>query len=70
MKKISKQIRFQYTREDYTTIQKPGISIPRLGLYKVLKHHAKGDISYEKKLNVTDKVNICCVYPITKISEK
>ena len=51
-------------------IQQPGIlrklSVPRLGPYKVLKHHANDDITYEKAPNVTGKVNIRCIYPYYK----
>ena len=48
----SKRIHRQYIKGDWLTIQKPGIlrklSVPRLGPYKVLKHHTNGDITYEK----------------------
>ena len=48
----SKQIHFQYQRGEYITLQKPGIlrklSVPRLGPYKVVKHHTNGDITNEK----------------------
>ena len=40
----------------------------QLGPYKVLKHHANVDITYEKaQNNVTNKVNIRRVYPYYKI---
>ena len=52
------------------TIQKPGIlrklSVPWLSPCKVLKHHANGDIAYEKAPNVNNKVNIRRVYPYYK----
>ena len=60
----------QYEKGDWITIQKPGIlrklSVPRLGPYKVLKHHMNGDISYEKEPFVDDKVNIRRTYPYYK----
>ena len=63
----SKRIHRQYKKGDWLTIQKPGIlrklSVPRLGPYKVLKHHTNGDITYEKEPNVEDKVNIRRTYP-------
>ena len=66
----SKRIHFQYKKGDYMTFQKSGIlrklSVSQLDPYKVLKHHANGDMTYEKELNVTDKVNIRCVYPYYK----
>ena len=37
--------------------------VSQLDPYKVLKHHANGDITYEKELHVTDKVNIRRFYP-------
>ena len=65
-----KQIHFQYTKGDYMTIQKPDIlkklSFPRLGPYKVWKHYANVDITYEKAPNVTDKVNTRRIYPYYK----
>ena len=62
------------TKGYYMTIQKPGILrkvfVPRLGPYKVLKHHANSDITYKKAPNVTDKVNICYIYPYYKKSDE
>ena len=70
----SKRILIQYQRGDYITLQKPSIlrklSVPRLGPYKVLKHHMNGDIPFEKSPNVTDKANICQVYPYYKKNSK
>ena len=63
----SKRIHCQYKKGDWITIQKPGIlrklSVPRLGPYKVLKHHTNGDITYQKEPFVDDKVNIRRTYP-------
>ena len=63
----SKRIHRQYEKGDWLTIQKPGIlrklSVPRLGPYKILKHHTNGDITYEKEPNVKDKANIRRTYP-------
>ena len=63
----SKRIHLQYEKGDWITIQKLGIlrklSVPRLGPYKVLKHHTNGDIGYEKEPFVNDKVNIRRTYP-------
>ena len=51
-----------YSYQAYLTVFLTGIlrklSVPQLGLYKVLKHHANKDITYEKELNATDKLNI------------
>ena len=62
----SKRIHRQYEKGDWITIQKPGIlrklSIPRLGPYKVLKHHTNSDITYQKEPFVEDKVNIRMIY--------
>ena len=66
----SKRIHLQYEKGDWITIQKPGIlrklSVPRLGPYKVLKHHTNVDISNEKEPFVDDKVNIRRAYPYYK----
>ena len=62
-----KRIHRQYKKGDWITIQKPGIlrklSVPRLGPYKILKHHTNGDLTYQKEPFVTDKVNIRRTYP-------
>ena len=58
----SKRINHTYKEGDWILIKKPGIirklAVPRLGPYKVLKHHNNGTITYEKEPFVTDKVNI------------
>ena len=50
----SKRLYRQYKKGDWITIQNPGIlrrlSVPRLGPYKVLKHHTNGDITNEKSI--------------------
>ena len=63
----SKRIHCQFEKGDWLTIQKPDIlrklSVPRLGPYKVLKHHMNGDITYRKEPFVDNKVNIRQPYP-------
>ena len=66
----SKIIHRQYEKGDWITIQKPRIlrklSVPRLGPYKVLKHHTNVDITYGKEPFVDDKVNIRRIHPYYK----
>ena len=63
----SKRINHTYKEGDWILIKKPGIirklAVPRLGPYKVLKHHNNGTITYEKEPFVTNKVNIQRVDP-------
>ena len=47
---------------DWITILKPGmlrkLAVPRMGPYKVVKHHDNGTLTYEKEPFTTDRVNI------------
>ena len=60
----SKIILHIYEKGDMITLRKPGailrtLTLPRLGPYKVIKHHENGSIKIELAPNVVDRVNIC-----------
>lgn len=58
----SKRIEHEYKPGDWVTILKPGIlrkmTVPRMGPFKVVKHHTNGTLTYEKAPFDTDRVNI------------
>ena len=62
-----KRINHTYKYGDWITIKKPGIlrklEVPRLGPYKVIKHHSNGTITYKKEPFNNKKVNIRRAHP-------
>ena len=58
----SKRTPHTYKAGDWITILKPGtlrkLTVPRMGPYKVIKHHSNGTLSYEKEPFTPERVNI------------